>query len=160
MIVLTVLKQICCFSFDLPLLFLSCSSPFCKLAKGVMVIFMLIVLALPLNGPQMLAEGCFTLNHFSLSFSFCSSLPCSSFSSLSSINLSPKDQVERQFIVYIVCMYNTHVHAQIRCMYMHRLQVYICICIYRVLQNTSKCSIASRCCCVTSNQPLFQNVFF
>jgi len=57
-IVLTVFKHICCFSFDLPLLFVSCSSPFCKLAGGVTVFFMLIVLAsLPLNSPQMFVRG-------------------------------------------------------------------------------------------------------
>lgn len=70
MIVLTVFKQICCFSFDLPLLFPSRSSPCCKLAGQVMVFFMLIVLVLPLNSSQMFAEGCFTLNHSSPPFSF------------------------------------------------------------------------------------------
>lgn len=35
-----------------------------------MVFFMFIVLALPLNTPQMFAEGLFTLKHSSPSFSF------------------------------------------------------------------------------------------
>lgn len=129
MTVLTVFKQICCFSFDLPLLFLSCSSPFWKLAGRVTVFFMLIVLALPLNSPQMFAEGCLTLNHSSPSFSFYSPLPCSNFPSLSSNNISPKDQVEKHFIAYIPCMYiyNTHMHACIVYMYTDRVCIYICM---------------------------------
>lgn len=111
MTVLTVCKQIC-FSFDLPLLFLSCSSPFCKLAGGAMVFFMLTVQALPLNSPQIFVEGCFTLNHSSPSFSFYSLLHCSDSPSLSSNNISPKDQVEKQFTIYIECMYmySTRMH--------------------------------------------------
>ena len=129
MIVLTVFKQICCFSFDLPLLFLSCSSPFCKLAGGVMVFFVLIVLALPLNRPQRFAGQCFTLNHSSPSFSFYFPLPCSNFPSLSSNNISPKDQIVKHFIVYIACMYmyNTHMHAYVVYMYTHRVRIYICM---------------------------------
>lgn len=74
--------------------------------------FTLTILALPLNGPQMFAEGCFTLNRSSPSFSFYSSLPCSNFPSLRSNNISPKDQVEKQFIVYIACMHSVYVHIQ------------------------------------------------
>lgn len=164
MIVLTVFKQICCFSFDLPLLFPSRSSPCCKLAGQVMVFFMLIVLVLPLNSSQMVAEGCFTLNRSSLPFSFYFPPSCSNFSSLSSNNISPKDQVEKQFIVRVACMYmyNPHMHAYVVYMYTHTEYVFIYarICIDRVLQNSSKCSVASRCYWVTTNQPLFQNLFF
>lgn len=81
-----------------------------------MVFFMFIVLALPLNTPQMFAEGLFTLNHSSPSFSFYSPpLPCYIFPSLSSNSIFPKDQVEKQFIVCViyVCvyMYNTRMRA-------------------------------------------------
>lgn len=89
---LTVLKQNpCCFSFDLPLLFLSQASLFWKLAGGEVVFFMLTALALP----QMFAEGCFALKHFSSSFYLHSPSPCSSFPSLTSNNIAPKDQVEK-----------------------------------------------------------------
>lgn len=144
MIVLIVFKQICCFSFDLPWLFLSFSSSFCNSAGGVMVFFMFIVLALPLNTPQMFAEGLFTLKHSSPSFSFYSPLPCYIFPSLSSNNIFPKDQVEKQFIVCViyVCvyMYNAHTHAYVVHMYSHRVCIYIYIYIYA---KYSRCRIAS-----------------
>lgn len=66
-------KEICCFSFGLPLLFLYCSSPLCKMAGGVTVSFMLT--ALCLNSPQQFAEGRLTFSRFFPCFSFYSTLP-------------------------------------------------------------------------------------
>lgn len=104
-----------------------------------MVFFMFIVLALPLNTPQMFAEGLFTLNHSSPSFSFYSPLPCYIFPSLSSNNVFPKDQVEKQFIVCViyvcviyVCVYMYNTHAYVVHMHSHRVCIYICI----YMQNT------------------------
>lgn len=163
MTVLTVFKQICCFSFDLPLLFLSCSSPFCKLAGGMTLFFMLIVQALPLNSPQVFVEGCFTLNHSSSSFSFYAALPCSNFPSLSSNNISPKDQVDKQFKVYVACVY-MHMHIHVCIVYTYTQSMYLCIYIYiymYIYAYIEYCRIApNRCSCITTNQPLFQNVFF
>lgn len=105
-----------------------------------MVFFMFIVLALPLNNPQMFAKGLFNLNHSSPSFSFYSHLPCYNFPSLSSNDVFHKEQVEKQFTVYIVCvyMYNTHTHACV--VHRHTQRVCIYICMY--MHIYSRCRIA------------------